>query len=116
MTDVSSPTEMFDSLACAFADAGIRTSPAELHGVAVGLLSGQADTAPAQVLSALASHAEVSAFDGGAADVLVAALERVPLAALSVMCLLDRTLKHLLPERRDAHVERKLLAATQASC
>ena len=76
MTDVSSPTEMFDSLACAFADAGIRTSPAELHGVAVGLLSGQADTAPAQVLSALASHAEVSAFDGGAADVLVAALEQ----------------------------------------
>lgn len=76
MTDQSSPTEMFEALARALADAGAHTSPAELHGVSVGLLSGQADTAPAQVLSVLASHAEQANFAPPAAQVLVAALER----------------------------------------
>ncbi|MCA8922165.1 MAG: hypothetical protein KDD82_10180 [Planctomycetes bacterium] len=71
-------------------------------------LIARSETAVQKVLKALvaalrdpagAAHAE--AFEA----TLVRALEVVPLRALSTMCLLDRTLKHQAPERRDAHVE-----------
>ncbi len=68
-----------------------------------GFLIEQPETAVHKVLKALTSAEEAP--DADVCETLVAALEIVPVARLATLCLLDRSLKHHFPERREAHVE-----------
>lgn len=85
---------------------GWLSDPEAQHWFA-GFLIARSETAVHKLLKALA---EVLARDpelGPAyGATLLAALEAVPLSKLSSMCLIDRALKHNLPEARDAHVQR----------
>ncbi|MCA9705108.1 MAG: hypothetical protein KDK70_04560, partial [Myxococcales bacterium] len=66
----------------------------------------QPETAVDRVLKALVGDGRLGAREGPAlCDTLLALLQHVSIERVSVMCLVDRTLKHNFVEARDAHVE-----------
>jgi uncharacterized protein len=70
MTDTDS--DLFQPLALALSQAGVRHSPSELHGVICGLLSTGIDSDAPALLGMLASHVELPAgWPAQAADLLV---------------------------------------------
>ncbi len=77
-----------------------------------GFLIEQPETAVHKVLRALAGVAEAPEAD--VRETLVVALERVPVARLAILCLLDRNLKQHFPERREQHVESILEQARES--
>ncbi|MCX4245436.1 sacsin N-terminal ATP-binding-like domain-containing protein [Paraliomyxa miuraensis] len=92
-------------LARALLERGFLAQPSEQGWVAQMLLE-QPDTAVDRVLRALVGEGRFSAVQGKHLQaMLLAVLERVTLAQVSVMCLVDRALKHNFVEARDAHVQ-----------
>jgi len=92
-------------LARALLERGFLADPAQQGWLAEFLLQ-QPETAVDRVLRALVGEGRFSRTQGPQLQgMLLAVLERVTLSRVSVMCLVDRALKHNFAEARDAHVQ-----------
>lgn len=69
-------------------------------------LCEQSETAVNRMLKAVTAEQWPQPVQAAISATLVRALEIIPIARLTSLCLLDRALKHNWPEERDSHVDR----------